>query len=163
MRKIIIIAIILFFAKCSTKNPTEFPELVLQEKMVTLDDSSTTLKTVLEKHKGNKILIDVWASWCADCIKGLPDVNQLQNDFKDVRFVFLSVDKRNTAWKNGVKRFNIKGDHYNLPKGNKKGDFVDFINLWWIPRYIVINEEGKITLFKATKATDKKIREALLQ
>lgn len=161
MKKLILITVVLFFVGCTTKNPTEFPELVLQEKMMTLNDSSTTLRAVLDKHKGSKILIDVWASWCADCIKGLPEINQLQNDFKDVRFVFLSVDKNNTAWKNGVKRFNIKGDHYNLPKGNKKGDFVEFINLWWIPRYIVIDENGKINVFKATNASDKKIREAL--
>ena len=41
------------------------------------------------------------------------------------------------------------------------GDFVDFINLGWIPRYMVINEQGEITLFKATNASDKNIIKAL--
>ena len=43
----------------------------------------------------------------------------------------------------------------------KDGEFVDFINLNWIPRYMVINESGEITLFKATNAADKEIKEAL--
>ena len=42
-----------------------------------------------------------------------------------------------------------------------EGDFVDFVNLNWISRFMVIDEKGKIQLFKATKATDKEITEAL--
>ena len=43
----------------------------------------------------------------------------------------------------------------------KKGASGDFLNLCWIPRYVVVNESGEITLFKATKITDKNILEAL--
>jgi hypothetical protein len=46
-------------------------------------------------------------------------------------------------------------------KAGKKGELGDFLNLWWIPRYVVLNELGEITLFKATKITDEKIVEAL--
>ena len=35
------------------------------------------------------------------------------------------------------------------------------LNSNWIPRYMVIDEQGDITLFKAKKATDKRIKEAL--
>ncbi|HCY98232.1 MAG TPA: redoxin, partial [Polaribacter sp.] len=48
-----------------------------------------------------------------------------------------------------------------LPKGMKVGAFVDFIDLSWIPRYIVINETGVITLFNATKASDSLLQAAL--
>ena len=43
----------------------------------------------------------------------------------------------------------------------KTGEFVDFINLSWIPRYMVIDAQGKITLFKATSASDSAIVAAL--
>ena len=43
----------------------------------------------------------------------------------------------------------------------KKGDLVEFLNVSWIPRYIVVNEKGEITLFKATDASDKDIIRAL--
>ena len=46
-------------------------------------------------------------------------------------------------------------------KEGKKGGLGDFLNLWWIPRYVVVNEIGEILLFKATKITDKNISEAL--
>ena len=41
------------------------------------------------------------------------------------------------------------------------GEFVNFINLNWIARYMVIDETGEIKLFKATDASDEKIKEAL--
>ena len=76
-------------------------------------------------------------------------------------FLFLSVDTGKEAWKNGIQRFQIKGKHFNLPKGMKVGTFVDFIDLSWIPRYMVINELGMITLFNATKASDSRLQKAL--
>ena len=116
---------------------------------------------MLHQYKGKKVLIDVWASWCGDCIKGLPSVRNPQKEYPKVIFLFLSVDKSKNAWKNGVQRFQIKGEHYNFPKGMKSGEFIDFMSLTWIPRYMVIDERGKISLFKATSASDSRIIEAL--
>ena len=42
-----------------------------------------------------------------------------------------------------------------------KGAFGTFLDLDWIPRYMVIDKQGNIKLFKATKATDIKIIEAI--
>jgi hypothetical protein len=91
----------------------------------------------------------------------LPKVKKLQGQFPEVIFLFLSVDTKTTSWKYGIEKYNIKGEHYNLPNGMKKGELVNFLNLGWIPRYLVLDENGKILLFKATDAADKKIKEAL--
>ena len=161
MFKKISILIVLVFMSCSFETPTTFTPEAFNEKVYSLDDSSSNFQEILNKHKGNKILIDFWASWCRDCIEGLPKVNKLQKEFPEVTFLFLSVDKRKGSWKRGVQRYQIKGEHYNLPKGMKDGALVDFISLGWIPRYMVIDETGKITLFKATDASDKEIKQAL--
>lgn len=129
--------------------------------LITQNGEKLTFREVLYKHKGEKILIDVWASWCKDCIVGFPKVKEIQKEFPEVKYVFLSVDRSNPSWKRAIKKYNLTGDHYNFPKGQNNGDFVDFINLGWIPRYMVIDETGEITLFKATNASDKAISEAL--
>ena len=129
--------------------------------LVELDNSKTTLRDVLYYNKGKKILIDVWASWCKDCIVGIPKIKELQKEFPDVIFLFLSVDRSATSWKRAITKYNLIGEHYNLPEGMKDGEFVDFINLNWIPRYMVIDETGEITLFKATNISDKSIKDAL--
>lgn len=160
-KKISLLALLLLLVSCNFETPVKFSDKALNEQVYNLNDKVATFSQVLEKHKGKKILIDVWAAWCRDCIEGLPKVKKLQDQYPEVEFLFLSVDERVETWKRAVKRYNIKGEHYNLPKGMKKGDLVDFLNLGWIPRYLVINEKGDISLFKATNASDKDIVVAL--
>jgi len=160
MKKLFLLLIIVFIS-CNSEQPTQFSTDAYKEMLIGLDDSKITLREVLYNYKGKKIFIDVWASWCKDCIVGVPKVKKLQKEFPGVVFLFLSVDRSNPSWKRAIKRYNLKGVHYNLPEGMKDGKFVDFINLNWIPRYMVIDETGEITLFKATNAADKKIKEVL--
>jgi thiol-disulfide isomerase/thioredoxin len=155
------IVIFLICTSCTLESPTAFSKEALNEEILALDNSSFTFEKVINTYKGKKVFIDVWASWCRDCIVGLPKVKKLQDEFPEVIFLFLSVDTKTTSWKYGIEKYNIKGKHYNLPNGMKKGELVNFLNLGWIPRYLVIDENGKILLFKATDASDKKIKEAL--
>jgi len=85
-----------------------------------------TFREVLYQNKGKTILIDVWASWCKDCIVSLPDLEEVQKNFPEVSYVFLSVDRGNTAWKRAIEKYNLKGQHYNFPKGQKKWSFCRF-------------------------------------
>ena len=160
MKKIALVFVILLVS-CTKNEPVQFSEEALEEVVFDLNKNPFELKEVLQRFEGKKILIDVWASWCGDCIKGLPAVRVLQKEFPEVVFLFLSVDTNKEAWKKGIKRFQVAGKHFNLPKGMKVGAFVDFIDLSWIPRYIVINETGAITLFNATKASDSLLQAAL--
>jgi thiol-disulfide isomerase/thioredoxin len=160
MKKIILILFI-GFVGCNTEYPKQFSDKANLEMLLGLDNSKITLGEVLYDKKGKKVLIDVWASWCKDCIVGFPKVKKLQKEFPHVVFLFLSVDLSNSSWKKAIKKYNLVGEHYNLPKGMNDGDFVDFINLGWIPRYMVIDEKGDILLFKATNASDKYLRKAL--
>ncbi len=145
---------------CNFEKPTQFSEEALSETITTLKGDTTTLKNVLANYKGKVVLIDVWASWCRDCIEGMPKVKALQTQFKDVEFVFLSVDRNIAAWKRGLEKYKVKGNHYFINSG-QKGEFSDFLNSNWIPRYMVIDKQGNIKLFKATTASDQKIIEAI--
>ncbi|PQJ77525.1 TlpA family protein disulfide reductase [Polaribacter glomeratus] len=160
MKKIILLLFIVFVS-CNSKKPTQFSEEANMEMLLGLDDSKITLREVIYEHKGKKILIDVWASWCKDCIVGFPKVKELQKEFPDVVFLFLSVDRSSPSWKRAIEKYNLIGEHYNLPEGMDDGAFVNFINLSWIARYMVIDEAGEISLFKATDASDEKIKKAL--
>jgi thiol-disulfide isomerase/thioredoxin len=161
LKKIIVLVFVSFLASCSLETPTEFSEKALLEKVYDLNDEVSTFKDVIDQYKGKKVLIDVWASWCRDCLVGMPKVKELQTAFPEVVYLFLSVDEKKSSWKRGVKRYDVIGEHYNLPQGMKKGDLVGFLNLSWIPRYVVVDENGKIILFNATDASDENIIKAL--
>lgn len=138
---------------CQNRVETQFSEAALNDKFVTLNGDSVLFKTILEKHLGNTVFIDIWASWCKDCLEGLPSVKELQQKHPEVDFVYLSLDKTQKAWKKGIDRLEIKGDHYFMQSG-WKGAMGTFLDLDWIPRYMIIDKQGSIKVFKAIKTTD---------
>lgn len=160
-RNIIFLSLLLLLFSCSGEEPVQFSEQALKDMVLTENGDKITFREVLHKNKGKTMLIDVWASWCKDCIVGFPKLKELQKEYPEVTYVFLSVDRGTKAWKKGIEKYNLKGQHYNFPKGQKNGDFVEFINLWWIPRYMVIDKKGNISVFKATDAGDSSIKKAL--
>jgi len=160
MKKTIYILLIACVAISCGPTPLEFSAEALSEELISLNGESTSLEQVLEAHKGRTVLIDVWASWCGDCIKGMPKVREIQEAYPDVDYVFLSVDRKQSSWKRGITKYGVVGDNYFVPKG-QKGALSDFLNSNWIPRYMVIDKEGGIKLFKAKNANDKRIVEAL--
>jgi len=161
MKRSSLLLILLITLMHCAEAPTQFSEVVLNDTFIALDGSNIKFDEVLKKYEGKQFVINVWASWCKDCIVGLPDLKSLQAEFPDAEFVFLSVDRNEATWKRSLIKYDLKGGHYFLPEG-QKGVFGDFLNSNWIPRYMVIDTKGNIKLFKAKKATDVKIKEALL-
>ena len=143
------------------ERPEIFSENSLKDELLTVDGKTTLLEEVLKENAGKVIFIDIWATWCKDCMVGFPEVRALQEEFPEVEFIFLSVDKSQGAWRKGVQKYDMQGQHYFIKSG-WDGPIGDFVRLNWIPRYMIIDENGTIKLFKATKAGDKKIKEALL-
>ena len=162
MKKIIYIAFIcLCITSCEAQpEPKQFSQEALNATFIDIEDESVTFQKILDANKGQTVLIDIWASWCRDCIVGLPDLKALQDEYKDVTYVFLSMDKTQKSWKNSIKKYDIIGEHYFMPSG-WKGPFSDFLDLDWVPRYMVIDAESNIKLFRAIKASDPKIKEYL--
>jgi thiol-disulfide isomerase/thioredoxin len=163
LKLIVIVIVTSIFSACTEKKAVStFGTSTLSEKFTAFDGTQVTFENILNMHKGKTIVIDVWASWCSDCLKGLPLVKKLQENTAadDLVYVFLSVDKNQDNWKAAIAKRKIIGDHYFIPTG-MKGAFGESIDLDWIPRYIVVGKDGDIKLYKAIKANDSKILEAI--
>lgn len=145
---------------CQSDKITEFSEAALNDKFISIDENVVPFSAILEQHKGQTIFIDVWASWCKDCRKSLPKVKELQQEFPEMSFVFLSLDKSLDTWKKGIQTYNLQGDHYFMQSG-WKGAMGTFLDLDWIPRYLIIEPDGKIVVYKAIKTKDKNLRKNL--
>ena len=146
---------------CSPAQETSFSAEALSDVFIAEDNTEVAFSEILEQHVGSTILIDVWAGWCKDCIIGMPKVKELQKNHNEVVFVFLSLDKTTTSWKKAMETFEVVGENYYISSG-WKGPFCSGIDLDWIPRYMVVNPEGEISVFKAIKADDKRLKAALL-
>ena len=145
---------------CQSPPKATFSEAALSDTFEALDGSSVSFKTILGQNAGKIIFIDVWASWCKDCIESLPQIKALQAMHPELVYVFLSLDKSVKAWKKGIDRYALEGDHYFMSSG-WKGPMGTFLDLDWIPRFVIVNPEGGIAVYRAIETTDKNLIEYL--
>lgn len=145
---------------CSNAQKTEFSKKALDEKIISIDGNSISFQEVLNQFKGKTIVLEVWASWCGDCVKAMPQMKELQANNPDVTYLFLSMDKTIDNWKAGIEKHQLKGNHY-LVNGGMRDSFGKALDLDWIPRYIIIDKTGKIIIYRAIETDFEKINTTL--
>jgi len=112
----------------------------------------------LSNFKGKVVAIDVWATWCIPCMHSLPYFLKLRDRYKDnpnVVFVSISTDnsKSKDKWLNFLKSKSMNG--IELHAGDEKASaFEKAYNITGIPRYILIDQEGKIIEDHAPQASE---------
>lgn len=147
---------------CSRAQKIEFSKEALSYQLQTPQSVKMPFAQVLSKHRGKTVVIEVWASWCGDCVKAMPKLKELQASHPEVDYVFISMDKADDKWKAGIEKHELKGDHYWATDG-MKGPFGKAIDLDWIPRYIIVDKTGKIVTYRAIETDFKQIDATLNQ
>ena len=101
----------------------------------------------LGDFKGKYVYVDVWASWCAPCIKEIPDLKAVEKKFrgKKIEFVSISIDTDRSYddWKKMVVDKELTGVQLIADKA-WDSEFIKDYQIKGIPRYILIDPEGKI-------------------
>src|SRR5215510_3291318 len=54
-------------------------------------------KADLNGLKGNVVVLEFWATWCAPCIAAMPHLNALSDDFKDKPIRFIAITDENES------------------------------------------------------------------
>jgi thiol-disulfide isomerase/thioredoxin len=162
MKKIIssLLIAIASFSCTTAQNDVQFTSDALNHELLTQTNEKISFQSIIDENKGKITIIEVWASWCSDCIKAMPQFKEIQNQYKDVNYVFLSVDKSFEKFNDAIAKYDLNGKHYWVTDG-MKGDFGKSINLDWIPRYIILDKNGKVVLYKAIEKDFDKIKNTL--
>lgn len=97
----------------------------------------------LNQLSGKVVLIDFWASWCPDCAREMPQVQQLYRTFesKGLAIVGISLDKDRRAMDNFIAKHLIPWPQYFDGKG-WKSDLVTRYSVHEIPEMWIINKKG---------------------
>ena len=99
----------------------------------------------MDDFKGRYVYIDVWATWCGPCLRELPSLEKLQEDFKDKNVTFMSVSIDNTPepWRKMVANKEMKGVQL-YADGAWGSTLVKDYMIGGIPRFILVDTEGKL-------------------
>ncbi len=99
----------------------------------------------LSDFKGKWVYIDVWAIWCGPCRREIPHLKKAEKTLhgKDVVFMSVSTDDSFSKWKDFVVKEELSGVQINVP-GGWSSDICKKYNISSIPRFMLIDREGKI-------------------
>lgn len=137
----------------TTKLP-DAPDFTLK----TMDGDSFTLS----KHKGQVIVLNLWATWCPPCREEIPDFIDLQNKLRDkgVLFVGVSLDKK--GWK-AVRPF-AKKYNINYPVMIDNGTVIrQYGPVRGIPTTFIINKKGKVEYATVGMLNTKALKPVLIK
>ncbi len=148
----------ILLTSCAIFHPQKFENNSLNEKILDINGDTLTLKTILSEAGEKKTFIQVYASYCPFSQDSFEDVLALQKKRNDIHYIFLSVDHSYQDWKRGLDDLKMKGKYYYVPKKGK-GALGKFLKLKTIPRFLLLQPEGKINVYKTSKVAtiEKKI------
>ncbi|MET0634809.1 MAG: TlpA disulfide reductase family protein [Chitinophagaceae bacterium] len=130
---------------------------------------STGKEYTLDSFKGKIIYLDVWASWCSPCIGQFPPAKKLEEKYRgnnNLLFLSASIDATREGWINkGLKKHTPPGLQLWAGVGGWDSQFSKDYFVRGIPKYILIDKEGRIINFDAPRPgeyTAEQILDALL-
>ena len=116
--------------------------------------------TSLEDLRGKYVYIDIWATWCAPCIREIPFLKKIENRYRNKNIVFVSISidasKDYDTWVNLVNDKALSGVQL-LADNAYESKFIKEYVIDGIPRFILLNPEGKIISGNAQRPSDSKL------
>jgi peroxiredoxin len=99
----------------------------------------------LSDLEGNVVLIDFWASWCKPCIKTVPKLRKLYDEYSGEGFEIygVSLDKKKKSWVNAIEKYEMDWVHVSDLKYFNSAAAQKY-KIKSIPFTVLVDREGKI-------------------
>ncbi len=113
----------------------------------TLKDASGK-EISLRDYKGKYVLLYFWASWCSPCVKGIPKMQEIYQEFRsdDFELICLSLDVREERWKKALQKLTPPGIQVLATR-----EAADKYGVRYIPFLVLINPDGIIEKYDVSK------------
>lgn len=118
-------------------------------------------RTKLSGLRGQFVVIDVWATWCGPCKSEIPYFEKQHELFaSDPRICFISItmDDNLEAWKEMLAKDKPGWKQFVVEKG-MKSDFAARYFISSIPRFMLIDPQGKIISVDVVRPSEKEFTE----
>jgi thiol-disulfide isomerase/thioredoxin len=118
-------------------------KLLIEDYDISQKEKEELLK-IYDKTEGKVVFHDFWATWCAPCMKELPNYNDfMEIAGEDVVFVMFGVHMDEKEWNKAREKLNLKGNHYLLTH-NQLAFYEKYFKVSSFPHHQIINKKGQI-------------------
>ena len=154
----------------SGKLQERYKDAFAQEQMVendvlliSPDGDRTTLTNVLTSMQGKVVYLDFWASWCSPCCAEMGPAAELRSKLQgeNIEFLYLSKDEDHDKMCQSLEKLELKGCRVYRILNPKAAKFLYEYNINLIPRYMIIDKNGKIVNDNAPRPSSEGIEQGL--
>ena len=137
----------------AANHPEYLPEIAVGSEAPNFSAPDTLGQVVnLSDFAGKWVVVDFWASWCGDCRREMPEVQELFAELNgqqikgaDIQFLSHSFDRAEENWKNYLRANEMPWPQISTLEPKWKDIAVtQAYGLHWIPAFIVVSPEGEI-------------------
>jgi len=140
---------------------TKFSKQALAQKLQDENGKEISVSDILRQHQGKVVILDFWAGWCRDCLKAFPKAKELEANNPDIDFIFLSLERSKESFLKSLDKYEMNGKENYWFASGWKNDFNNYIDLNWIPRYIVVDQKSDIAKYYAISPEDPAIQSTI--
>ena len=119
----------------------------------------------LSDLRGKVVVIDVWATWCVPCLRMMPYFKQLEKELSHDELTFMSVcvgtEVEVDLWKKLIEQHQLSGNVMFIDSWTK-GFAADY-RVTGVPRFMIIDREGRIVSVAAPAPKYPKLKEMILK
>jgi thiol-disulfide isomerase/thioredoxin len=117
----------------------------------------------LNDFKGQYIMLDIWATWCGPCRNEIPYFTKIVKKYKDknIKFISISIDSNSIKWKSFLKKEAEVGSLQLIDVRAKDSPAVKAFGINGIPRFVIIDPNGKILEWNSLRPSDPALEKML--
>jgi thiol-disulfide isomerase/thioredoxin len=121
---------------------------------------------MMNKYKGNVVFLDIWALSCGPCRATKPHERKMNEHLSGlpIEFVYITEDSfSEDLWEEIFKTSLTKQNHYRMINNRGSSKLTKFMNIYYVPCYMIFDKQGNLIDFMADKPNIPKIGESKLE